>query len=214
MRVLELFKGTGSVGNHLQKLFKCEIISLDINKKSNPTHLCDIMDFEYKQYEEGYFTIIWASPECKIYSQAQSFHIGENRKWKNKEELNKKRQEDAKYVNRVIEIIEYLKPQYWFIENPYYSAMKDLDCMKKLKSVRMDYCRFGREYQKPTRIWTNQEYDNMICNCKIKPHKYRLCVCGGKHKDQIKDKTNTAMRYAIPSPLLDLLFSKVNNNDR
>jgi hypothetical protein len=55
-----------------------EVVSLDILKKFNPTHQCDIMDFVYTQYPRGYFDIIWASPECKVYSpdDAEADQIG------------------------------------------------------------------------------------------------------------------------------------------
>jgi hypothetical protein len=43
MNVLELFKGTGSVGKVCEGLGH-NVVSVDINKKFNPTHLCDIMD--------------------------------------------------------------------------------------------------------------------------------------------------------------------------
>ena len=68
MRVLELFKGTGSVGRVIKENYpEAEIISLDILKKYQPTHCCDILTFDYKQYPRGHFDLLWASPECKIY---------------------------------------------------------------------------------------------------------------------------------------------------
>jgi site-specific DNA-cytosine methylase len=72
MRILELFKGTGSVS----KVFAdagCEVVSLDIIPKFNPTHLCDILDFDYKQYQPKQFDIIWASPECKIFTTSDHY---------------------------------------------------------------------------------------------------------------------------------------------
>ena len=103
MRVLELFKGTGSVS----KVFAdagCEVVSLDIVPKFNPTHLCDILDFDYKQYQPKHFDIIWASPECKIYSQLQTTNIGATRKFKTRGDLDQARQEHSKYVEKVLEI--------------------------------------------------------------------------------------------------------------
>jgi hypothetical protein len=76
-RILILFKGTGSVDALFERL-GWEVVSLDILKKFNPTHQCDIMDFVYTQYPRGYFDIIWASPECKVYSpdDAEADQIG------------------------------------------------------------------------------------------------------------------------------------------
>lgn len=205
MRILELFKGTGSVS----KCFpQADVYSVDILKKYNPTFCGDIMDFNYKQFEVGYFDFIWASPECKVFSQLQRTHIGPNRKWKTIEDLENERVKHHKYVLKVLEIIDYLKPKYWFIENPFYSAMKDIPQMKELKSYRFDYCRFDYPYKKPTRIWTNRtDLENHICNCENKRHPFRL----GMNNDlllegQINDKTNINKKYSIPSDLIHYLL--------
>ena len=55
MKILELFKGTGSITNHFEDMDNVEVISLDILKKYNPTICCDIMDFDYKQFEYRIF---------------------------------------------------------------------------------------------------------------------------------------------------------------
>ena len=85
MKVLELFKGSGSITNYYKDKANVEVISLDFNKKYEPTICCDIMEFDYKKYDVNYFDIIWASPECILFSTLQYTHIG--RKWKDKEEL-------------------------------------------------------------------------------------------------------------------------------
>lgn len=207
MNALELFKGTGSVGRVLQSN-DYNVISLDILKKYNPTHCCDIIDFDYKQYKPGYFDIIWASPECKIFSSLQHTHIGENRKWKSKNDLDQARVQNHKYVLQVLKIIDYLKPKWWFIENPWNSAMKDIPKLKELKSYRFDYCRFGFPYQKPTRIWTNRtDLENIICECENRKHPFRLGMNNTLREGQIKDQTNQDLRYRIPEKLLNLLFT-------
>lgn len=207
MRVLELFKGTGSVGKVIKENYPdAEIISLDILKKYEPTHCCDILTFDYKQYPRGHFDLLWASPECKVYSKLQFTHIG--KRWKDRAELDLAREEHSKFVKKVLEMIEYFEPKRWYIENPYYSAIKNLECMKDLPSNRFDYCRFGYEYQKPTRIWTNRtDLTNVVCNCGSR-HKIRL---GISNKDKLKegqipDTTNIAQRYSIPPALMKLLL--------
>ena len=207
MRVLELFKGTGSVGKVIKENYPdAEIISLDILKKYDPTHCCDILTFDYKQYPRGHFDLLWASPECKVYSKLQFTNIG--RKWKDRAELDLAREEHSKFVKKVLEMIEYFEPKRWYIENPYDSAMKNLECMKDLPSNRFDYCRFGYDYQKPTRIWTNRtDLTNVVCNCG-KPHKMRLGIYSKDKlvEGQIPDTTNIAQRYSIPPTLMKLLL--------
>jgi hypothetical protein len=210
MRVLELFKGTGSVGKVLEQAGH-EVVSLDILAKFNPTHICDIMDFEYRQYQPKHFDIVWASPECKVYSQLQTTNVGATRKYKCREELDQARRDNSKYVEKVLEIIQYLDPDEWYIENPYYSAMKDLACMKSLASHRFDYCRFGTVYKKPTRVWSNRtDLENHVCTCTTKRHLFKLGIARSSMVvvNQETDVTNAIDRYRIPEGLVKHIFSK------
>ena len=105
IRVLELFKGTGSITKHFQFNDEVEIISLDILKKYKQTIVCDILDFDYRKFEVyvGSFDIIWASPECKIFSHLQYTNIG--RKWATKQDLINEQQKNSVFINKTIEII-------------------------------------------------------------------------------------------------------------
>ncbi len=213
MKILELFKGTGSITNHFEDMDNVEVISLDILKKYNPTICCDIMDFDYKQFDIGYFDIIWASPECKVFSMLQNTHIG--KKWKNKEELENVRKDNSIFINKTIEIIDYLKPEFYFIENPRYSKMWDYieNDIYKDKFILVDYCYFDYPYKKPTKILTNKKLNNMLCKCTGNPkHPLRLGVYGGKMANvlkvnRIKDNTTLNQRYSIPPKLLDYLLT-------
>ncbi len=149
MKLLELFKGTGSVGTVFNELYpNGEVVSVDILKKFKPTHCVDILNWDYKQYPVGHFDIIWASPECKVFSKLQYTWLktgkrGEKGIWDSLEHLNNVRKEHGQFSAKAVEIIEYFKPKYWFIENPWDSTMKDLPHLKDLPSLRFDYCRFG-----------------------------------------------------------------------
>ena len=209
MRVLELFKGGGSISKYFKDKENIEVISLDILEKYKPTIVCDIMEFDYKQFEPEYFDIIWGSPECKIFSVLQYSWIG--RKWKDKNELNNEREKHSKFINKTIEIIEYLKPKYYFIENPCYSSIWDyIDDKKYLNSyVIVDYCYFGYDYKKPTKILTNKHLEHKRCKCEI--HKSRIGITNeklvnGTHKKQFKDTSDLIQRYSIPQQLLEYLF--------
>jgi hypothetical protein len=219
MKLLELFKGTGSIGKIFKQLYPDgQIVSVDILKKYEPSYCCDILDFDYKQFSIGHFDIIWASPECKVFSKLQHTWLktsrGDKGKWDDMEHLNRVRNENGKYVKKVLEIIDYLKPTFWFIENPWESAMIKLDFMKDLPNYRFDYCRFDYDYKKPTRIWTNKSFENIICNHKNKPHKYRPGIGKGSkfmYNTPSGDLSNINQRYSIPPKLILHLLQNGEN---
>mgnify|MGYP000213327476 CR=1 FL=1 len=68
MKLLELFSGTGSVGNVARSL-GFDVISLDLKNADINT---DILDWDYTIYPVGYFDVVWASPPCTEYSKAKS----------------------------------------------------------------------------------------------------------------------------------------------
>ena len=55
MRVLELFSGTGSVGNVCKRL-GCDVVSLDRDMDADIR--TDIMDWDYRSYPPGFFDAI------------------------------------------------------------------------------------------------------------------------------------------------------------
>ncbi len=201
MKILELFKGSGSITNYYKNRDDVKIISLDFNCKYDPTICCDIMEFDYKKYSVGYFDIIWASPECILFSTLQYTHIG--RKWRDIEHLITEQKKNIKYILKTIEIINYLKPKYYFIENPnksmIWNYIEHLDISKKY--VIVDYCKFGFNYRKRTKILTNRELDNVLCNRK----KHEINI--GMYKKSNKNYPNKLLqRYSIPNKLLEYLL--------
>ena len=69
LRVLELFSGTGSVGNACKAL-GMDVVSLD---RDMPADIrSDIMDRDYTAYKPKDFDVIWASSPCTEYSMAKT----------------------------------------------------------------------------------------------------------------------------------------------
>ena len=179
MRVLELFSGTGSVGKVCKEL-GWEVVSLDL--KGADINI-NILDWDYKNV--GSFDIIWASPPCDTFSQLRKTWIGRKLKCHNGEVCSLELlQKDIDTIGlpilrRTEEIIDYLKPKYYFIENPQTGRMKDyID----RPYYDVDYCKYTDwGYKKRTRIWTNLE--------NFKP---QLCKndCGNIMEGNNKHKVN------------------------
>ena len=167
MNVLELFCGTKSVGKCCEEL-GWNVISLDYDKQFNATHTCDILDFDYKQYHKDFFSIIWASPDCRYYSRLQNTWIGRKKKdgiITTRESIEENRKKSDILMYKVWEIIEYFNPEYYFIENPL-SSLKDREVMKNKPLYIIDYCKYSLfGYRKRTCIWTNKKnWIPLTCN--------------------------------------------------
>ena len=114
--------GTGSVGRAFEAR-GWEVTSLDSNPKARPSICCDILQWDYKAFEPGHFDMVWASPYCTEFSIAlkkrpRNLPVG-----------------DA-LVLKTFEIIDYLKPRWWAIENPSTGRLKTRPYMQGLHMDR------------------------------------------------------------------------------
>lgn len=215
MKVLELFSGSNSVGNVCEKL-GYEVISVDITDHDgffSPTHLVDIMDFDYKQYD--HFDIIWASPPCINYSSLQATLYGKTIKGefytKDIHERNMKQSDII--VNKTLEIIKYFNPGLWFIENPAYSKLRERSMMKDIPNFVVSYCKYSEwGYRKNTRIWTNKK-DFVPKKCKKDctnmingKHAYTIGARKGHPKRDAKYPSRYIQNSRIPPKLIEDLM--------
>jgi hypothetical protein len=197
MRVLDLFAGTQSLKRHLGPGYT--VISVDIRPRSKPDICTDILTWDYTVFNPGDFDVVWMSPPCTEYSQAKT--VGE----RDIEGSNR-------LVERTLEILHYLNPPVWFIENPQTGKLKDQPFMQGLPYYDVSYCRYGFEYRKQTRIWTNIEgFRPLTC-------KFDCWACvpnpaTGKmwHKVSFANTTRGRVvyikeRYSIPPLLIQELF--------
>jgi hypothetical protein len=151
MKVLELFAGTGSVGN-VFKEHGWEVVSLDRDLPADIS--TDIMDWDYRsQFEPGSFDIIWASPPCTEYSIAKRTGV-------------RKIELANSIVQRTLEIIDYLQPKYYILENPQTGLLKHQPFMQDRPYNDLDYCRYGMPYRKRTRVsWNNPSPSSSPSKC-------------------------------------------------
>tara|TARA_R110000803_G_C11953535_1_gene317955 strand:- start:686 stop:1336 length:651 start_codon:yes stop_codon:yes gene_type:complete len=212
MKVLELFSGTGSVGK-ICKQKGWEVVSLDLKGADINTN---ILDWDYTQYQTGHFDIIWASPPCHTFSIARKSWIGRKIKSHNglicTAELLQKDIDDIglPILRQTEKIIDYLKPTFYFMENPQTGEMKKY---VDRPFYDIDYCMYSDwGYKKPTRIWTNLNgFEPKRCN--------RECISfkDGKHSnwEDLKGSNGSNrlnIRYRIPPLLISELFLHININ--
>ena len=154
-KLLDLFTGTGSVARVAEDL-GFEVHTLDIDPKCKPDICADILEFDYKAaFVPGYFDIIWASPPCDTFSTARRSNIGRTVKGEVmtaetllRDTLN----EGVPILRKCQEIIHFLQPKVYFIENPFTGAMKNYI---ETKPIVYDYCMYGFGYRKRTAIWSS-----------------------------------------------------------
>ena len=100
------------------------VSGIDYTSKSNITMIdgtC-ILDFDYQQYPQDFFKIIWASPPCVNYSVLQNSWLGRQKRINGelvtftREMRDQKMLESDQLVLKTFEIINYFNPEKWFIE--------------------------------------------------------------------------------------------------
>lgn len=212
MNHLELFSGTHSFGKVSSKLgFNVTSLDRDLgcncpytNYKSKNHIQEDILNWNYKIYPRGYFKLITASPVCVWWSHLRNTFIGRKIKtFGDKIVTQEVLFEDIeKYgipmVDKLFEILDYFNPEYFIIENPHNGKMKQY-ITPLIPYYDIDYCRYGFDYRKRTRFWTNIE--NLKFNkCNHKKHKVAI-----GHPNSIPTK----QCYRIPPLLIEKMLKQI-----
>jgi hypothetical protein len=153
--LLELFCGTGSASKYAESVgMVC--VTIDIDPNCKPAFVKDILtvdeaflDSLKKTY--GKITHLWASPDCRAYSAIR-------RNW---QALNHQPPDLAyadSLVRKTLQIIDYLRPPFFWIENPYTGLLKNRALLDHLPATRACYCQYDEGSglfltKKQTMIW-------------------------------------------------------------
>ena len=169
MKVLELFAGTRSISKAFEKR-EHETFSIEWNKDFENISLYeDINKVTAKDIIKlcgGVPDVIWASPDCTTYSIAAiSHHRKKNEETNNLDPVSEYAKFCDKTNKHVLDLIQELKPKYYFIENPR-GGMRKMDFMKGLYRYTVTYCQYGDTRMKPTDIWTNHPNPQFKPMCK------------------------------------------------
>lgn len=167
MKILELFAGTRSISKAFEKAGHTTF-SIDWNKDFAGIDLyADIGKLTAADILSAFGRpdIIWCSPDCTTYSIAA---ISKHRRKEDNGSLTPI-SDYAKFcdeTNRhVLNLINELKPKYFFIENPR-GGLRKMDFMQGIPRYTVTYCQYGDKRMKPTDIFTNHPNPNFKPPCK------------------------------------------------
>jgi len=178
MKVLELFAGSRSFSKVAEEM-GMTTFTTDYKSFDKIDYVCDILDFDVKKIPFKP-DIIWASPPCTYFSVASIGHH-----W-NKDHTPKTEQAKlgVKIVQKTLDIISFLKPDYFFIENPR-GKLRKLDVVKGITRATVCYCKYGEDRMKPTDIWSNfifEEHTLLSDDNRLQGWKPRkMCFNGNKN---------------------------------
>lgn len=158
LTVLDLWSGTGSA----TKPFKdngYHVITVDIDPSMNPSICMDIVKFrdmvlsgefsEYLKINNYDLKFIWASPDCKLFSIANGQL---SKHWHQKVPYSFEVHMSIARVAATLEIIDYLSPVFWALENPR-GMLRTVPMMGIHHRRTVSYCQYGYDIMKPTDIW-------------------------------------------------------------
>lgn len=201
-KALDLFSGKGSWKDaFLRKGYT--VVTHDWDRRFGADFQEDILKWKYwLDLTPGDFQVVSASVPCEHYSTART--TGPRRNLSRANKITKK----------VLEIIAFLKPPLWFIENPRHGLLSKQKFMKNLDFIDLDYCQFSDYgYKKPTRFWGPpciRNLPNRTChppscpNCEPKRHggyRHRMWLSCSEYQPGREKK------WRVPPKLIEYLLT-------
>lgn len=145
LRVLDLFCGLKGWSQPFVERGH-EVVTVDIEARFNPTIVVDVMNLHPQDVEP--IDVLLASPPCEGFSVMQ---IGKNWTREHEPKTDKAKLSQA-LVSRTLDMVLWLRPKFWVIENPR-AKLRKLPMMQHYERHTVTYCKYGETRMKPTDLW-------------------------------------------------------------
>jgi site-specific DNA-cytosine methylase len=159
LQSIELFSGTGLVSQIL-KSYNFKTLTIDFNKSCNADICEDILTIPINSFPLP-CNLVWASPDCRLFSRAsdQKNWCKKTLSYRNYSYIPNSQAalNSINLLSRTVDLIKFLKPQVFFIENPI-GRIHHMPALRSLPHYRyaVNYADWGFSYSKETYIFTNQ----------------------------------------------------------
>lgn len=172
--------------------------TIDKERQFNPNVCKDVLELTKKDFPRR-IDIFWASPPCTTFSVA-----GRKSNYTEFVPNNVKACLGLAYVYKTIELIEKIRPTYWFLENPR-GYLRKFPIIQNLHRKTVTYCQYGDNRMKPTDIWTNLKSWIPKPICKNGDSCHQSAPRGSKTGTQ--GLKGNRERSVIPSQLFEEIFN-------
>lgn len=186
----------------------------DIQDFEGINQVCNVFDFDIEEAikQTGKPNIIWFSPPCTSFSIASCVH---HWNYDGKGTYTPKSEGailGLKIMDKVNEIIEKVKPDFYIIENPR-GLMRKMEGFKRHSRYTAWYCQYGHHTAKPTDFWTN--FNLQLKTCKnSNPHCDHERAPRGANKgiQGVKNpKGSNYFRSIVPSKLCETVLNQIED---
>lgn len=150
MKVLDLFSGLNGWSQPFKDRWH-DVITCDIDPRFNADYQLDVRVLaETELFDHWKPDIVLASPPCTHFTVMR---IGTN--WtKDHKPKTKEAAEAWELVRFTIELIDWLEPRFWIIENPRAKMRRLMEIdYPDVRRETVTYCQYQEARMKPTDLW-------------------------------------------------------------